>query len=139
MSDEGSDDGPLAASALDPEVEILVTIRARRNVFVELPRHLPDVLAGALPFTRDVVTVIREAEQLVAQASARLDPAVAGRTLALGDVPLDGGAGWAWRCIVPDAAAISPHALLAVLLRARARVAAPALDAAIAIVRDARP
>ena len=139
MADDERDDEPLAASALDAEVEILVTVRVRRNVFVELPRHLPDVLAGALPFTRDVVTVIREAEQLVVQAGARLDPAVAGRTLSLGDVPLDGGAGWAWRSIVPDAAAISPHALLAILLRARARVTAPALDAAIAIVRDARP
>jgi hypothetical protein len=97
----------------------LVAVRARTNVFPLLPRALPDRLAEAFQDTNLVVDVIARADALVQQAGPELPELFRGHRLGVGRVPLQAGALHAWNSAIRDSAAISPYAVMAILLVAR--------------------
>lgn len=100
----------------DPLLTVLLRVSTGRNVFRDLPRELADDLTDAFPSIADVVRILGQAETLIHEAGDQIPELFRGKRLRVGQVPLGGGTLHAWHSAVRDAAAISPYALLAILL-----------------------
>jgi hypothetical protein len=131
--------GGATGRAADPLVAPLRAVRTRRNVYPLLPRALAEQLADAFPLINDVIDVVGRADALIQQAGDDLPEDFRGCRLRVGHVPLQAGAYHAWSSAVRDAAAISPHALMALLLVAREHKEIGAVTQSIELIRSLDP
>lgn len=113
--------GAETALFTDPLVAGLRAVTTQRNVFPFLPRRLGEDLGDAIQVINEVIDVISSADVLIQQAGDAIPEPYRGHRLTVGRVPLQAGAHHAWTSAVRDAAALSPFALMAILLVARER------------------
>jgi hypothetical protein len=127
---------------LDPSTQTLLRVSTRDNVFRRLPMSLPRWLADRFPTIPDVVSIVMEAQQMIENARDQLPEPWADYRLRVFQVPLEAGAAHAWSSTIQTASAISPYAILAILLVARNKIglvgAAPILEDAIRAVLEPR-
>jgi hypothetical protein len=134
-NDGASAAAPGKPSDEDPFIEILLQVSTRINVYPLLPRMLARRLAELFPTASAILNVVSQADVLIQAAGRRIPEPFTGKRLRIGGVPLEAGADHAWACAIRDAPAISPYALLAILLVAREeKGVAPEIDRALDVV-----
>ena len=118
---EGADEAIVGERDLprDTVLLVLLAIKTKDNVYPRLPRDLVEQLSSAFSDTNQVVDIVQRAEVLIQQAGDQIPEPFRGYRLTVGRVPLQAGAYHAWGAAIRDAAAISPYALMALLLVAR--------------------
>jgi hypothetical protein len=104
-------------SPRDPLTQMLLRVSTMDNVYPRLPKSLPMWLANRFSTIHDVVRIIEKAGQLIENASTHIR--APGHRLRIERVPLSAGVTHAWYNAIREASAISPYAVLAILLVAR--------------------
>lgn len=113
--EDRAEDG--AESRHDSLTQTLLRVNTAGNVYHRLPRSLPMMLARQFSTIPELVRIIDKAGQLIGKVGNQIR--APGYRLRIERVPLNAGITHAWHSAIRQAAAISPYAVLAILLVAR--------------------